>query len=155
MQRDGQIQGRRGGPCRRRRGGGVGVVPLLVPAGELLLIVAAGSLLASSYETNADPRRLYGDGTGRPAGPGFARPAAPGQPATPPPAPFTYTAGYNVTGGRGASGWFGADYERTLLQLSHPRHRPRGRPVVRLSLTRRHQEVQRSRHSHSQAPQSM
>ena len=69
---------------------------------------------------DADPRRLYGDGTGRPAGPGFARPAAPGQPAPPPPPPFTYTAGYNVTGGRGASGWFGADYERTLARFPIP-----------------------------------
>jgi beta-galactosidase len=63
---------------------------------------------------DADPRRLYGDGTGRPAGPGFARPGAPGQPAPPARPPFTYTAGFNVTGGRGARGWFGADYEDTL-----------------------------------------
>jgi hypothetical protein len=69
---------------------------------------------------DADPRRLYGDGTGRPAGPSFARPRAPGQPAPPPPAPFTYTAGFNVTGGRGASGWFGADYERTLTRFPIP-----------------------------------
>ncbi|HEY4381361.1 MAG TPA: hypothetical protein VGN01_13505 [Acidobacteriaceae bacterium] len=68
----------------------------------------------------ADPRRLYGDGTGRPAGPGFQRPPAPGQPAPPPPPPFTYTAGFNVTGGRGASGWFGADYERTLARFPIP-----------------------------------
>jgi beta-galactosidase len=67
-----------------------------------------------------DPRRLYGDGTGRPAGPAFTRPAAPGQPAPPPPAPFTYTAGFNVTGGRGASGWFGADYERSLSRFPIP-----------------------------------
>jgi beta-galactosidase len=69
---------------------------------------------------DADPRRLYGDGTGRPAGPGFVRPPAPGQPAPPPPPPFTYTAGFNVTGGRGASGWFGADYERTLSRFPIP-----------------------------------
>lgn len=69
---------------------------------------------------DADPRRLYGDGTGRPAGPGFARPSAPGQPAPPPPPPFTYTAGFNVTGGRGASGWFGADYEGTLSRFPIP-----------------------------------
>ncbi len=69
---------------------------------------------------DADPRRLYGDGTGRPAGPGFVRPPAPGQPAPPPPPPFTYTAGFNVTGGRGASGWFGSDYERTLTRFPIP-----------------------------------
>jgi hypothetical protein len=93
---------------------------------------------------DTDPRRLYGDGTGRPVGPplGLGRPngattGAPGQPpaAPGPPAvarpgqpaaaavvsqPFTYTAGYNVTGGRGASGWFGADYERTLSRYPIP-----------------------------------
>jgi hypothetical protein len=69
---------------------------------------------------DADPRRLYGDGTGRPAGPGFVRPPAAGQPAPPPRPPFTYTAGFNVTGGRGASGWFGADYERTLTRFPIP-----------------------------------
>jgi beta-galactosidase len=69
---------------------------------------------------DADPRRLYGDGTGRPAGPGFVRPPAPGQPAPPPRAPFTYTAGFNVTGGRGARGWFGADYEDTLRNFPIP-----------------------------------
>jgi hypothetical protein len=69
---------------------------------------------------DADPRRLYGDGTGRPAGPGFVRPPAPGQPAPPPRPPFTYTAGFNVTGGRGARGWFGADYEDTLRNFPIP-----------------------------------
>ena len=69
---------------------------------------------------DADPRRLYGDGTGRPAGPGFARPSAPGQPTPPPRAPFTYTAGFNVTGGRGARGWFGSDYEDTLRNFPIP-----------------------------------
>jgi hypothetical protein len=85
---------------------------------------------------DADPRHLYGDGTGRPAGPPFVRPAgaAAGRPGAaagaagaagagvaaaapaPPAVPFVYTAGYNVTGGRGPSGWFGADYENGLLQ---------------------------------------
>jgi hypothetical protein len=69
---------------------------------------------------DADPRRLYGDGTGRPAGPGFVRPPAPGQPAPLPRPPFTYTAGFNVTGGRGARGWFGADYEDTLRNFPVP-----------------------------------
>jgi beta-galactosidase len=69
---------------------------------------------------DADPRRLYGDGTGRPAGPPLVRPTAAGQPAPAPAAPFTYTAGYNVTGGRGASGWFGADYERSLTRFPIP-----------------------------------
>jgi hypothetical protein len=69
---------------------------------------------------DADPRRLYGDGTGRPAGPGFVRPPAAGQPAPPPRPPFTYTAGFNVTGGRGARGWFGADYEDTMRSFPIP-----------------------------------
>ncbi len=69
---------------------------------------------------DADPRRLYGDGTGRPAGPAFQRPPAPGQPEPPPPPPFNYTAGFNVTGGRVPSGWFGADYERTLSRFPIP-----------------------------------
>ncbi len=67
---------------------------------------------------DADPRHLYGDGTGRPAGPPFRRPGAP-EPATAPP-PFVYTAGYNVTGGRGPSGWFGSDYERSLERFPIP-----------------------------------
>ena len=53
----------------------------------------------------ADPRRLYTDGTGR-----FA--PAPGGPGTP------FAAGFLVTSGaRGPRGWFGADYEDTLKGL--------------------------------------
>jgi hypothetical protein len=56
---------------------------------------------------DADPRRLYSDGTGR-----FAPP--PGGPGTP------YAAGYLVTPqARGPRGWFGADYEATLQTLLH------------------------------------
>jgi beta-galactosidase len=73
---------------------------------------------------DADPRRLYGDGTGRPAGPPIVRPTAPGAaaptaPANPRP-PFVYTAGFNVTGGRGPGGWFGGDYEQSLQRLPIP-----------------------------------
>ena len=54
---------------------------------------------------NADPRRLYSDGTGR-----FAPP--PGGPGTP------YAADFLVTpGARGPHGWFGADYETTLQSM--------------------------------------
>ncbi len=84
---------------------------------------------------DTDSRHLYGDGTGRPAGPPFVRPGGPaagrpGAPGTapatapPPPAapttPFVYSAGYNVTGGRGPNGWFGADYENSLQRLPVP-----------------------------------
>ena len=51
---------------------------------------------------DADPRRLYSDGTGRWAPP-------PGGPGT------QFAADFLVTGGaRGPRGWFGADYESTL-----------------------------------------
>jgi len=54
---------------------------------------------------DADPRRLYSDGTGR-----FAPP--PGGPGTP------YAADYLVTpAARGPRGWFGADYENTLQMM--------------------------------------
>jgi hypothetical protein len=54
---------------------------------------------------DADPRRLYSDGTGR-----FAPP--PGGPGTP------YAADFLVTpGARGPHGWFGADYESTLQMM--------------------------------------
>ncbi len=53
----------------------------------------------------ADPRRLYSDGTGRFAPP----PGGPGHP---------YAADYLVTpGARGPRGWFGADYENTLQTM--------------------------------------
>jgi beta-galactosidase len=53
----------------------------------------------------ADPRRLYSDGTGRWAPP-------PGGPGT------AFAADYLVTGGaRGPHGWFGADYQGTLDQI--------------------------------------
>jgi beta-galactosidase len=56
---------------------------------------------------NADPRRLYSDGTGR-----FSPP--PGGPGT------QYAADYLVTpGARGPRGWFGADYEPTLKNMLH------------------------------------
>jgi hypothetical protein len=50
---------------------------------------------------DADPRRLYSDGTGRNAPP-------PGGPGTP------YAADFLVSGARGPRGWFGADYEASL-----------------------------------------
>ncbi len=54
---------------------------------------------------DADPRRLYSDGTGR-----FAPP--PGGAGTP------YAADFLVTpGARGPRGWFGADYESTLQTM--------------------------------------
>jgi len=54
---------------------------------------------------DADPRRLYSDGTGR-----FAPP--PGGPGT------AYAADFLVTpGARGPHGWFGADYESTLQAM--------------------------------------
>ena len=54
---------------------------------------------------DADPRRLYSDGTGR-----FAPP--PGGPGTP------FAADFLVTpGARGPHGWFGADYEDVLQRL--------------------------------------
>jgi hypothetical protein len=54
---------------------------------------------------DADPRRLYSDGTGR-----FSPP--PGGAGTP------YAADYLVTpGARGPRGWFGADYESTLQMM--------------------------------------
>jgi hypothetical protein len=53
----------------------------------------------------ADPRRLYTDGTGRWA-------PAPGGPGTP------FAAGFLVTSGaRGPRGWFGGDYEEVLKSL--------------------------------------
>ncbi len=52
----------------------------------------------------ADPRRLYSDGTGRWAPP-------PGGPGTP------FAADYLVTTARGPHGWFGGDYEETLNKL--------------------------------------
>jgi beta-galactosidase len=56
---------------------------------------------------DADPRRLYSDGTGR-----FAPP--PGGPGTP------YAADFLVTpGARGPRGWFGADYESVLAGVVH------------------------------------
>jgi hypothetical protein len=56
---------------------------------------------------DADPRRLYSDGTGR-----FAPP--PGGPGTP------YAADFLVTpGARGPRGWFGADYENSPVQQTH------------------------------------
>ncbi|MGP8260851.1 MAG: sugar-binding domain-containing protein [Acidobacteriaceae bacterium] len=56
---------------------------------------------------DADPRRLYSDGTGR-----FAPP--PGGPGTP------YAADFLVTpGARGPHGWFGADYEQVLQSMLH------------------------------------
>ena len=51
---------------------------------------------------DADPRRLYGDGTGRPAGPGFVRPPRRATRASSPP-PFTIHGGiqcYAVAAGR-------------------------------------------------------
>jgi hypothetical protein len=56
---------------------------------------------------DADPRRLYADGTGRWA-------PAPGGPGTP------FAADYLVTGSpaRGPRGWFGGDYESELKQLT-------------------------------------
>jgi hypothetical protein len=55
----------------------------------------------------ADPRRLYSDGTGRFAPP----PGGPGHP---------YAADFLVTpGARGPHGWFGADYEQVLQTLLH------------------------------------
>lgn len=55
----------------------------------------------------ADPRRLYSDGTGR-----FAPP--PDGPGT------AYAADYLVTpGARGPRGWFGADYENSPVQQTH------------------------------------
>ncbi len=55
---------------------------------------------------DADPRRLYSDGTGR-----FAPP--PKGPGTP------YAADFLVTpGARGPRGWFGADYENTLQMMT-------------------------------------
>jgi beta-galactosidase len=54
---------------------------------------------------DADPRRLYSDGTGRFSPP----PAGPGTP---------FAADYLVTpGARGPRGWFGADYENTLKTM--------------------------------------
>lgn len=53
----------------------------------------------------ADPRRLYTDGTGRPA-------PAPGGPGTP------FAAGFLVVAARGPRGWFGADYEDMLKGIS-------------------------------------
>ena len=54
----------------------------------------------------ADPRRLYSDGTGRPAPP-------PGGPGTP------YAADFLVTpGARGPRGWFGADYDGMLSTMT-------------------------------------
>jgi beta-galactosidase len=56
---------------------------------------------------DADPRRLYSDGTGRFAPP----PGGPGHP---------YAADYLVTpGARGPRGWFGADYEAVLGNMLH------------------------------------
>ena len=56
---------------------------------------------------DADPRRLYSDGTGR-----FAPP--PGGAGTP------YAADYLVTpAARGSRGWFGADYEGVLAGMLH------------------------------------
>jgi hypothetical protein len=56
---------------------------------------------------DADPRRLYSDGTGRFAPP----PGGPGHP---------YAADFLVTpGARGPRGWFGADYEETLQTMLH------------------------------------
>jgi beta-galactosidase len=56
---------------------------------------------------DADPRRLYSDGTGRFAPP----PGGAGHP---------YAADYLVTpGARGPHGWFGADYEDTLQRMLH------------------------------------
>ncbi|MDI7775090.1 sugar-binding domain-containing protein [Asticcacaulis sp. EMRT-3] len=54
----------------------------------------------------ADPRRLYTDGTGRWAPP-------PGGPGTP------FAADYLITGGlaRGPRGWFGSDYEESLRKV--------------------------------------
>ncbi len=54
----------------------------------------------------ADPRRLYTDGTGRNSPP-------PGGPGTPFAADYLVTAG----GARGPAGWFGADYEQILSRL--------------------------------------
>jgi len=55
---------------------------------------------------DADPRRLYSDGTGRPAVPASGKP---------------YAADYIVTPrGRGPRGWFGADYEAGLRDLEIP-----------------------------------
>ena len=56
---------------------------------------------------DADPRRLYSDGTGRFAPP----PDGPGHP---------FAADYLVTpGARGPRGWFGADYENILQAMLH------------------------------------
>jgi len=56
---------------------------------------------------DADPRRLYSDGTGRFAPP----PGGAGKP---------YAADFLVTpGARGPRGWFGADYESTLQAMLH------------------------------------
>jgi hypothetical protein len=56
----------------------------------------------------ADPRRLYSDGTGRWSPP----PAGPGTP---------FAADYLVTGSpaRGPRGWFGSDYEESLNTIRH------------------------------------
>jgi len=61
---------------------------------------------------DADPRRLYSDGTGRfappPGGPGHA-----------------YAADFLVTpGARGPRGWFGADYEGVLQNMVHDANIP-------------------------------
>jgi len=53
----------------------------------------------------ADPRRLYSDGTGRWA-------PAPGGPGTP------FAASFLVTGARGPRGWFGGDYEEMLNRFT-------------------------------------
>lgn len=53
----------------------------------------------------ADPRRLYSDGTGRPAPP----PKGPGTP---------YAADFIVIGARGPRGWFGGDYDGMLQAMS-------------------------------------
>ena len=62
---------------------------------------------------SADSRRLYADGTGRPAMP------SPGQPFA---ADYIVsTHGFSRTGaGRGPSGWFGKDYESVLHDLPVP-----------------------------------
>jgi len=59
----------------------------------------------------ADARRLYADGTGRPAWP------APGEPY---PSDFVICPGTSAGRARGPSGWFGSDYEEALRDLPLP-----------------------------------
>ena len=59
----------------------------------------------------ADPRRLYADGTGRPATPRAGMPYA---------SDFVTSAGGMRGPGRGPRGWFGGDYESGMAALEEP-----------------------------------